>query len=95
MFHDQAGDRAFASRGYLAFVQPQPFCHFIVQKAFAWPIGLHPFTIDDELWDSALSRPPDNFFGGARRAFNIDFFVVDVVALQEAPGFAAVSAPES
>jgi hypothetical protein len=81
--------------GFLAFVQPQPFCHFIVQKAFAWPIGLHPFAIDDELGDSAFSRPPDNFFGGAGCAFDIDFLVVDVVALEEAPGLAAIATPES
>jgi hypothetical protein len=52
-------------------------------------------AIDDELRNSALSRPPDNFFGGAGCAFNIDLLVVDVVPLEEAPGFAAISAPES
>jgi len=69
--------------------------HFFVEKAFALPVGLDPFTVNDELGDGALTSPLDYFVGGSGRVFDINFVEWDAVLLQEAFGFAAVRAPKA
>jgi hypothetical protein len=36
---------------------------------------LDPFTVNDELWDSALSNLPDQLFRSTRRGGNVDLFM--------------------
>src|ERR1700720_3133858 len=69
--------------------------HLVIEKSLAGTVGLDPFTINDELRDSALSNLPDQLFRRARRGGNVDLFIGDVVLVQEAFGFAAVWAPQS
>jgi hypothetical protein len=69
--------------------------HLLIEKSLAGTVGLHPFTVNDELRDSALSNLADQLFRRTRGGRNVDLFVGDVVLVQEAFGFAAVWAPES
>ena len=71
----------------------QALGHFFVEKAFALPVGLDPFAVNDELRDGALTGALDYFVGGSGRVFDIDFVEWDAVLLQEAFGFATVRAP--
>ena len=66
-----------------------------IEKSLTGTVGLDPFTVNDELWDSALSNLPDQLFRSTRRGGNVDLFIGDVVLVQEALGFAAVWAPEN
>jgi len=66
--------------------------HFFVEKAFALPVGLDPFTVNDELGNGALAGALDYFVGRSGRVFDINFVERDAVLLQEAFGFAAVRA---
>jgi hypothetical protein len=72
----------------------QALGRFFVEEAFALPVRLEPFAVDYELGDSALAGLFDHFIGGAGSGFDIDVLEGDVVALQEAFGFAAFGAPE-
>jgi hypothetical protein len=72
----------------------QAACHLFVEEAFVRIVGLDPFTVDDELWDSPLASPSNDFIGGARGRLDIDFFVGDVVLREKALRLAAISAPE-
>src|ERR1700680_1479641 len=73
----------------------QPCFHLLIEKSLARTVGLDPFTVNDELRDSALSNLPDQLFRRIRRGRNVDLFICAVVLVQEAFGFAAVWAPES
>jgi hypothetical protein len=78
----------------LRFFYAQAFGGFFVEEAFALPVWLEPFAVDDELGDGALAGLFNYFVGGAGSGFDIDVVEGDVVALQEAFGFAAVGTPE-
>jgi len=67
--------------------------HLVVQEAFAWPIGLDPLSIQDELRNRALAGVGDDLVGGAWGGFDVDFGVGDGVLAEEALGLAAVAAP--
>lgn len=82
------------SRRSLKFCNAKKFGHFVVKKAFARPIGLHPSAIDDKLRDGTLAGLTDDLLGSTRRGFDIHLFVGNVVLLQKALGHAAVRASE-
>ena len=55
---------------------------------------MDPFTVNDELWDGALSNLPDQLFCRAGCVLDVDLFIRNVVLLKETFGFAAVRAPK-
>src|SRR3954466_15997927 len=69
--------------------------HFVVEKAFAGLVGLHPLSVEDELRDGALARALHHFIGGAGDRFDVDLFELDVVLREPALGLAAVGTPGS
>jgi len=71
----------------------QSLGHFLVEKAFALPVGLDPFAVNNELGDGALTGALDHFVRGSGRVFDIDFIEWNAVLLQEVFGFAALGAP--
>jgi hypothetical protein len=72
---------------------PEQHGHFLIEEATAGLIGLHPFAVDDELRDGALTGVRDHFLRRAGRGLNIDLGMGNVVALEKAFGFTAVGAP--
>src|ERR1700678_3899531 len=75
------------------FADSQPLAHLLVQKPFSSDVRLHPFAIDDELWDRAFAGALYNFIHRTRRGFNIDLFVWNVVLRQKTLGLAAIRTP--
>ena len=67
--------------------------HFVVKKASAGNVRLHPFAIDDKLRDGALAGALENLLGCARSGLHVDLFIGNVVLGQEALGLAAIRAP--
>ena len=78
----------------LPFGNSQPLSHFFVEEALAWAVRLNPFAINHELRNGPFASTLDDLFGGAGGGFDVDFPECQVVALEEALGFAAVGAPE-
>jgi len=76
------------------FSNSQPLGHLFIEEAFTRAVGLEPFTIDDKLRNGAPTSALYHFFSSARRGFDVDFFVCNVMPLQEAFCLAAVGAPE-
>jgi len=68
--------------------------HFVIEEAFAGPVRLDPFSVDDKLRDGALAGEFDDFVDGARRCCDIDFFVGNVVLGKKTLGFPTIGAPE-
>jgi hypothetical protein len=68
--------------------------HFLVQEALALAVRLHPFAVDHKLRDGAFASAGDHLVGGSGCGLDVDFLERQVVALEEALGFAAVGAPE-
>jgi hypothetical protein len=79
----------------LELFDAQALGHFVIQEAFAGPVRLHPFAVNDELRDGTFTGLLDHFVGGAWGVFDIDLFEDDIVLLQKALGFAAVRAPNA
>ena len=67
--------------------------HLVVQEAFAGAIGLDPLSVENELWNRALTGVGDYLVCGARGGFNVDFGVGDGVLAEETLCLAAVAAP--
>lgn len=80
-------------RRLLRFVDSQPLRHFVVKKAFARAVGLHPFAVNHKLWDGAHAGALNNFLRRARRGFDIHVRIGDFIALEKALGLAAVRTP--
>lgn len=71
----------------------KPAGHFFVEESLARTVRLHPFPVDHKLRDGAFARALQDLVGGAGSAFDIDFFVRNVVFGQKALGFAAIRTP--
>ena len=69
--------------------------HFLVEKAFAYAVGLDPFSVEDELRDSPFAHMPDNFLCRPGAGFDIDLGIGDLVLFKETFSFAAIAAPRS
>ncbi len=66
-----------------------------MQEAFSWPIGLDPLSVQDKLWNRALTGVSDYLRRGARCGFDIDLGVGNCVLAEETLGLAAIAAPVS
>ena len=64
-----------------------------MQKPNAGAIRLHPFTVDNELRDGALSGLAQQFLGSTWGVFNVNLCMWDVVLGEEALCLATVTAP--
>jgi hypothetical protein len=87
-------DRGHERLHELGLRDAETFGHLLVEKSFASSIRLHPFAIDDELWDSALAGVAKDFLGGAWRLLNVNFSVGDFVLVEKTLGLAAIGTPE-
>jgi hypothetical protein len=67
--------------------------HLFVQKTMAGHVRLNPFSVDDELGNSAFSGLTNYFFSGAGGSFDIHFFIRDAVLIEEALCVTAIVAP--
>src|SRR5215471_16685316 len=86
--------RTNASAPTLRLAYSQDFRHFLVQESLPGAVGLHPSAVNHELGNGSLASTADDFFGGAGRGFNVDFFEWNIVLGQEAFRGAAVGTPE-
>jgi hypothetical protein len=66
-----------------------------MEKSATGTVGLNPFTIDDELRDSAFADVGEDLIGGAGRLFYVDFGVGNLVRLEKSFGLTTVTAPGS
>jgi hypothetical protein len=73
---------------------PKPPGHLVIEKSFPLPIGLHPFTIDDKLWNGSLAGLADHFVGSTGRRLYVNFEVGNLVFVEEPLGFATIGTPE-
>jgi hypothetical protein len=78
----------------LSLFKTQTLAHFLIQKSLALAVGLNPLAVNDKLWDGAFAGARHHFVGRSGRGFDIDLFEQDVVPLEKAFGFPAVSAPK-
>ena len=67
--------------------------HLFVEEAAAGTVGLDPFSVEDELGNSALAYVFEYLVGGAGGLLDVDLVEGDVVLGEETLGFAAVAAP--
>ena len=67
--------------------------HFFVEESAAGFVGLDPLAVEDELGDGSLAYVGEDEVGGAGGALDVDLGVGDLVTIEKALGFAAVSAP--
>ncbi len=66
-----------------------------MKKALPWFIRLDPFSIEDKLWDRALTRVGNDVLRGAGRFFDIDLNVGNCVLVKKAFRLAAITTPVS
>ncbi len=74
-------------------VHSEQRAHLFVQKSLSWTVGLHPFSVDDELRNRSFTGVPDHVLRGFWSGLDIDFLVADLMFIEEALGYAAVAAP--
>src|SRR5580700_934589 len=82
-----------SQRTRLDFPDSQPLGHRFVEKPFSRDIGLHPLAVDHKLWDGLFAGMFDDLTQRTGGAFNVNFFVRNVVLGQEALGLAAIGTP--
>jgi hypothetical protein len=85
--------RSRRSRKVLVWIELEELGHLAVEEALAWPVGLDPFAVDDELWDGSLAYVLDYFVSGPGAGLDIDLGVGNAVLFKEAFCFAAIAAP--
>jgi hypothetical protein len=78
----------------MGLLDTQALGHLFVQETLTGAVRLNPLAINNELGDGAFSRVPNHLFSCSGGDFDVDFFVRNIVLLEEAPGHAAVRAPE-
>ena len=91
--HGNYLSRSYAAQIHALISHVEESGHFGMEEAVAGLIGLDPFSVEDELGNGALADVGDDLFGCAGGVLDVDFFVRDGVALEEALGLAAVAAP--
>ena len=64
-----------------------------MKKSTSRTVGLHPFSVDDELRNRSFTGVPDHVLRGFRSGLDIDFLVADLVFIEEALGYATIAAP--
>jgi hypothetical protein len=69
--------------------------HFLVEKPFAYTVGLDPFTVENELRDGPFAHMADDFLCRPGVGLDINFGIGNLVLFKEPFSFAAIAAPRS
>jgi hypothetical protein len=77
----------------LGFANAQPLGHLVVEKSFAWDVGLNPLAVDYELRNGPLAGAFNDLIDRAGGSFDVNLFVDNIVFGKKALGLAAIGAP--